>query len=81
MGSWIDRAQLSRADLLRESEYSTYDAQLHEAYRKGVTAALEFEGDMSPADIQMRVSELHLDLLASNLLDSRMRCVFATLIL
>ena len=81
MGSWIDRAQLSCADLLRESEYATYDAQLQEAYRKGVTAALEFEGDMSSADIEMRVSKLHLDLLASNLLDSRMRCVFATLML
>ena len=73
MGSWIDRAQLSRADLLRESEYAIYDAELHEAYRYGVTAAMEFQGEMSTADIRSRVSKLNLGLVASNFLDSRMR--------
>ena len=73
MGAWIDRAQLSRADLLCESEYAIYDAELHEAYRRGVTAALDFEGVLSPEDVRKRVSKLHLGLLASNFLDSRMR--------
>lgn len=74
MGSWIDRAQLSRADLLSEQEYAAYDAELHDAYRRGVTAALEFEGEMPLELIRKRVAKLHLGLLASNLLDSRMRC-------
>ena len=74
MGSWIDRAQLSRADLLSEQEYAAYDAELHGAYRRGVTAALEFEGEMPSELIRKRVAKLHLGLLASNLLDSRMRC-------
>ena len=74
MGSWIDRAQLSRADLLSEQEYAAYDDELHDAYRRGVTAALEFEGELPSELIRKRVAKLHLGLLASNLLDSRMRC-------
>jgi hypothetical protein len=46
---------------------------LHDAYRRGVTAALGFEGHMQPAEIEARVGRLSLGLLASNFLDSRMR--------
>ena len=73
MGSWIDRAQLSRDDLLCDEEYRAYDEALHDAYRRGVTAALGFEGHMQPAEIEARVGRLSLGLLASNFLDSRMR--------
>ena len=73
MGAWIDRAQLSRDDLLQESEYVLYDTALHDAYRRGVTAALHFEGTMPSTEIAARVAKLNLGLLASNFLDSRLR--------
>ena len=73
MGAWIDRAQLSRDDLLQEPEYVLYDTALQEAYRRGVTAALGFEGTMPTAEIDARVAKLSLGLLASNFLDSRLR--------
>ena len=73
MGAWIDRAQLSRDDLLQEPEYVLYDTALQEAYRRGVTAALAFEGTMPAAEIDARVAKLSLGLLASNFLDSRLR--------
>lgn len=75
MGSWIDRAQLSRHDLLQEKEYVDYDGDLHDTYRRAVTAALQFEGELSATEIEKHVSKLHLGLLASNFLDSRTRYV------
>ena len=73
MGAWIDRAQLSRDDLLQEPEYVLYDTALQDAYRRGVTAALAFEGTMPTAEVAARVAKLSLGLLASNFLDSRLR--------
>tara|TARA_B110001452_G_scaffold151194_1_gene125777 strand:- start:1508 stop:1822 length:315 start_codon:yes stop_codon:yes gene_type:complete len=68
IGAWIDRAVLSRNALLECAAYRDYDARVQAAYREAVGLARAYEG----TSVEEPVDELTM--IASNLLDSRLRC-------